>query len=430
MATSGNTTRVLRSFAGPARKALLIFLGVFMVFAHASFGHGEEKIKQENVTGAFDIVFGDNLPYPVQWLSGKTVHVVDGRGYLQSQNAPPGPDYHFNEEYLNFNNVYLIISIIYNEQTGIISGAILGQSSTQDPNIKNHYEVSILDKKISKTVLQGELSCIASGGNVFIDFHTKKVKHSDMGYAMPDFSISYTLELIEDETVIKLPDSGARFSDLSGQVEILIPSGYDKNGEPVYDHEDWNFAKLDMELPYGTQIRTAERSSAKLSFGDMSTFVQKEDTTIILGKATGDADNQLELLGGELWFNIKETIKKGSLRFDGSQATTGIKGTVFTLEEKNNTTIVRVIAGSVEFKSKSSGETQTVNAGETVTATAQGLSQKSNFDQEAEVKKWEQYIEKPKPTLLVFIAAGLLVTAIAAGYLVYRRKRKISIRRR
>ncbi|MEM4247562.1 MAG: FecR family protein [Candidatus Woesearchaeota archaeon] len=392
---------------------------------------------EENLPATFDITFGNNLPYPVTWLSSKTVEVVGGKGFLRSANAPSTINGHFSEENLDFNRVYLMITIDYNQQTGILSGAIFGQSSTQDPAIKVHYELTISDKKITKNNREGSLHCFGDGGNVFVDPQSGTVKHSFMDYNLGEFDLPYRVTITE-QVGDDFPDSGAKFSDLAGQVEICLPSGYDSDGNPVYDGEDeWSFAKLDMKLPYGTKIRTSDRSSAILSFGDMSTFVLKEDTTIILGKATPDADNMLKLLSGQLWSNMKKMVIDGQMDIEMGQAVAGIKGTTFVLEEKNAQSTIKVIEGTVEFKSKTSGANIIVGEGEKVTATSQGLGSKTSFDVQTEVESWKDYLPDKQSEGLaggifgllltntfLIIAAVIFLAICALGIIVYLRKKR------
>ncbi len=156
---------------------------------------------------------------------------------------------------------------------------------------------------------------------------------------------------------VTFPDSGARFSDLSGQVEVLIPKGYMADGEPDWDEEAWTIAKLDMTLPEGTRIKTSDRSTVILSFADMTTFSMKPETEIYLSKPQAKP-GQFKLLGGQLWINFKRMIKDGSMEIEMGQAVTGIKGTTLVLEDDGTSSTVKVIEGTVEFTSKATGESR------------------------------------------------------------------------
>jgi len=68
-------------------------------------------------------------------------------------------------------------------------------------------------------------------------------------------------------------DSGFRYSGLSGEVEIWHAGD---------ERDDARIAKLDMVICVGDHIWTGERSSAILSHVDMSTFVMKPESEIII----------------------------------------------------------------------------------------------------------------------------------------------------
>src|SRR3989344_1332940 len=68
-------------------------------------------------------------------------------------------------------------------------------------------------------------------------------------------------EIKEGKYEVETYDSSLRFSDLYGQVEVIIP-----NPDGTYDEDaDWNLAKIDMELPPGTRIKVSEESGLMLS---------------------------------------------------------------------------------------------------------------------------------------------------------------------
>jgi hypothetical protein len=68
-------------------------------------------------------------------------------------------------------------------------------------------------------------------------------------------------------------DSGVRFSDFDGNVEVQ-PAGEDY----------WNLAELGMILHYDDHIRTGVESMAILSFRDMTTYTMKTETEIVLSR--------------------------------------------------------------------------------------------------------------------------------------------------
>ncbi|MDP1688678.1 MAG: FecR family protein [bacterium] len=166
-----------------------------------------------------------------------------------------------------------------------------------------------------------------------------------------------------------LVDSGTRFNSLSGQVEIRHDA--DKDG--------WKSAQLESIMYVDDHIKTGEESEAILSFADMSTFVMKQETEIVLN-APPSKENKLKLVTGKVMANIRKMMKDGSMEIDMSQAVAGIKGTRFILTEDGTESKIEVTEGVVAFKSKTSGQEVNVSAGESVVATISGLSEKTTFD--------------------------------------------------
>jgi len=184
----------------------------------------------------------------------------------------------------------------------------------------------------------------------------------------------------------KLEDSGCVFSDLAGQVEVCNPIGYDENGKEIYDEEDWHFAKIDEKLYAGTKIKTGLDSGVILSFADMSTFIVKPSTTVILSSPTSK-ESKLKLAFGNIWVNVKKMVKDGTMDVEMSQAAAGAKGTTFILEETGSSSSVKVIEGTVYFRTKA-GNTAEITAGNMAVSDSLGNIQKNNFNISQEASKW------------------------------------------
>ncbi len=224
---------------------------------------------------------------------------------------------------------------------------------------------------------------------------------------------------LEPSETVKLPDSNTRFSDMTGQVEMLFPTGYDSNGEPIYDEEAWQFAKLGAVLPEGTRIKTSERSSVVLSFADMTTFVMKPETEIMLSKPEA-GPGPFKLLVGNLWVNWTHMIKTGYLPFEGSQAVAGIKGTTFVLEDDGTETTLKVIEGTVEFTSKVTGDSLTVKGGNMLSASKDGLSDIEEFDVDAEMEQWQVYgANMPKQSFPLWAVLTIIGAVLLAGVILF-----------
>lgn len=176
-----------------------------------------------------------------------------------------------------------------------------------------------------------------------------------------------TVQHVDEPAPPALPpgvkDSGARFSDLYGQVEW----------RPDEDEEAWQFAKYDQVLPVNAHIRTSNDFGAIISFADMTTFVLKPESEIVLSAPT-ERDSQIRLLGGQLWTNVKRMLKDGSMEIEMSQAVTGIKGTLLHSREEKGRSAVAVCEGSVRVTNRQTGEAVALAAGDRAVAAGATLA--------------------------------------------------------
>jgi hypothetical protein len=220
-----------------------------------------------------------------------------------------------------------------------------------------------------------------------------------------------------------LEDSGAHFSDLAGQVEVNFP-----NPDGTYDEENWHFAKLDQYLPVDTHIKASEdsRSGAIISFSDMSTFVLKPGSEIILSSPSAK-DSEIKLLVGNLWMNVKKMAKDGSMQVEMSQAVAGIKGTTFIVEETGTTSTLKVIEGTVNYTSNANGTSVLVHTGEQASADMNGMSEVTPFD----VTQYKDYgtIENGKTSpiwtiLCVYYIGAIILVVVLIIILASRKKQR------
>lgn len=229
-----------------------------------------------------------------------------------------------------------------------------------------------------------------------------------------------------------LEDAGCIFSDLAGQVEVLNPIGYDENGEPQYDEDDWHFAKIDEPLYTGTRIKTGLDSSSVVSFADMSTFVMKPSTEIILSSPTSK-ESKIKLAFGNIWVNVKKMVKDGTMDVEMSQAVAGIKGTIFVCEVKEDgTSTLKVIEGDVQFTDFATGKVTSVTGGEMIAAGLQPIPL-SDFDIKAEHTDWQTYdsdlvITNKSNITAIVVSIIIVCIVICGGFVIYIRKRHWLIR--
>ena len=185
---------------------------------------------------------------------------------------------------------------------------------------------------------------------------------------------------------------------------------------------------MGMVLCCEDHIRTGPRSSAIISFGDLSTFVMKADTEIILSTPP-EKESKLDLVIGNIWVNVKKMAKNGTMEVTMNHAVSGIKGTTFVCESTGTTSTLKVIEGSVEFKDNI-GKTVTVNSGEKVSATSNGMGAKETFDIALEEQQWEGLAPTSKSInlglIIGIVAAVIAVITVILWFVIKKRKQKLA----
>lgn len=152
-------------------------------------------------------------------------------------------------------------------------------------------------------------------------------------------------------------DTKIRFNDLYGEVS------YRCEFEGDYSYE---YATIDAILYEDTRIKTEEESGAILGLEDMSTYVIKPES-ILLIHTEEDGVSKIEFIAGALWGNIKKMMEGKSIKCEMSECVAGILGTIFALEESSQGSKVWVFAGNVEVTNKKTGKKTTLNAGQNIT---------------------------------------------------------------
>lgn len=219
-------------------------------------------------------------------------------------------------------------------------------------------------------------------------------------------------------------DTPFGISGVSGQVEIA----YSGNEDDEYDDLLTNKNIINWKSADGMRIRTGPRSSIIFGFRDFSTFAVGPDTTLVFKKVENRKETKLELVASNIWVNIKKMIKDGTMEVTMNQATAGIKGTTFVCEDNGETSTLKVIEGSVEFVAKADGKKEIVGAGEMISATAEGMGAKSNFDVKEETDKWDEIqasMGKGKSGIvwIGLLSGGVLLLAIIVTILTAKKKK-------
>lgn len=197
-----------------------------------------------------------------------------------------------------------------------------------------------------------------------------------------------------------------RFADIYGEVTVR-PNGEDQDADV--------FASLDTPLHHNDRITTKPRSGAILSFSDLSSFVIKEDTAIVLDIAN-ERETKISLILGNIWVNLNKMVENGSMEVEMSQAVAGIKGTTMICESDGQTSTLKVIEGTVEFTPKM-GNKVLVTGGQMIMATDAGIGQIEAFDINAEMASWDENTQELTAQILTETKDDFPIAIIVAAIL-------------
>lgn len=176
-------------------------------------------------------------------------------------------------------------------------------------------------------------------------------------------------------------DSKIRFNDLYGEVK------YRCSLDETYPFE---FAEIETILYENDLIQTEEESGAILGLEDMSTYVLKPESKLII-RDTYDSRptivQKLEMLGGSMLTNIKKMAEGKSLEVEMSQCVCGINGTIVALEETGKESRVYLLVGKASVTNKKTGKKTTLQPGQMVTMKGK-TSNVASFNVEQMAKKF------------------------------------------
>ena len=173
-------------------------------------------------------------------------------------------------------------------------------------------------------------------------------------------------------------DSHIRFNDFYGEVKM----------RPNWLEDDsYEFVDLDSPIYECYRIKTEEDSGAILGLEDMSTYVMKPETTLII-RTEEDNTSRFELIVGTLWGQIKKMATGKSVKCEMSQCVSGISGTIVAWEEKNGVSSVYLFAGKVDVTSKKTKKKQVLQPGQTTSVGKDGKIVVKKFNIEQGAKKF------------------------------------------
>jgi len=170
-----------------------------------------------------------------------------------------------------------------------------------------------------------------------------------------------------------------RFSSLTGEVELRPDDG----------SRPWHFVKLNSPINRLDHIRTGEESQAIVGFPDLSTCVIGPESEVIITYDPARKDSKIDLVCGNIWRNIKKMVKDGTMEVEMTQGAATIKGTTLVCQQDQSGSTLKVLEGSVDFRSKvKPGQHMLLKPGQQVTADSQGLGPVQKFPIQAESKRW------------------------------------------
>ncbi len=185
-------------------------------------------------------------------------------------------------------------------------------------------------------------------------------------------------DYIRDDKGYNLIDSHIRFNDFYGEVKM----------RPNWDDDD-SYEGVDIDSPIYEcyRIKTEEDSGAILGLEDMSTYVMKPESILII-RTEEDNTSRFELIVGALWGNVKKMIRGESIKCEMSQCVAGISGTIVAYEEKNGVSSVYLFAGKVDVTSKKTKKKQVLQPGQTTSVGKDGKIVVKKFNIEQGAKKF------------------------------------------
>ncbi|GEM_PF-2181856 len=176
-------------------------------------------------------------------------------------------------------------------------------------------------------------------------------------------------------------DSKIRFNDFYGEVKYRCS---------LEEDDAFEFADLDVVLYENDLIQTEEESGAILGLEDMSTYVIKPESKLII-RTTYDSRSpivqKLEMLGGSLLTNFKKMIEGKSFEVEMSQCVLGINGTIVAFEETGKESRVYLLVGKASVTNKKTGKITVLQPGQMVTMKGK-TSNVASFNVEQVAKKY------------------------------------------
>ena len=182
----------------------------------------------------------------------------------------------------------------------------------------------------------------------------------------------------EEEPHCHQTDSHIRFNDYYGEVKIRCDFEED---------DSYEFVDLNTVIYEYDRIKTEDDSGAILGLEDMSTYVIKPESILII-HTEEDKTSRLELIVGAIVGNWKKMLQGKSIECEMSQCVAGISGTIVAFEETGKESRVWLLAGAVDVKSKKTGKVTKLKPGQRSVTGTNGVVQVKSFNIEEGAKKF------------------------------------------
>ena len=182
----------------------------------------------------------------------------------------------------------------------------------------------------------------------------------------------------EEEPHCHQTDSHIRFNDYYGEVKIRCD---------FEDDDSYEFVDLNTVIYEYDRIKTEDDSGAILGLEDMSTYVIKPESILII-HAEENNTSKLEMVFGSIVGNIKKMWEGKSIELEMSHCVSGIKGTIVAFEETGKESRVWLLAGAVDVKSKKTGKVTKLKPGQRSVTGTNGVVQVKSFNIEEGAKKF------------------------------------------
>lgn len=274
---------------------------------------------------------------------------------------------------------YWIRASVYFEDA---KGKVLGESHYKEQKNGNVQLQVIVPNGAVKAKASISLTC----SDIYNDLgaegkFTVKQKKNNSQSTTNQNKISYSAKETPVSFKCHEVDSKIRFNDFYGEVKYRCS---------LEEDDAFEFADLDAVLYENDLIQTEEESGAILGLYDMSTYVLKPESKLIICDTYDSRPTivqKLEMLGGSLLTNFKKMAEGKSLEVEMSQCVCGIEGTIVVLEETGKESRVYLLVGKASVTNKKTGKITVLQPGQMVTMKGK-TSNVASFNVEQVAKKF------------------------------------------